>query len=77
MSFALFLAQLNSSTFWDLVYSILSPEWNAEKTCVTRFLLTAVARLSRESICWSLWSMLIWSARIHKYYSTLMPRCYV
>jgi hypothetical protein len=53
----------------DLVYSILSPEWNADKTRVEgRSFLTAVAR-SMESICagrslWrrlDLWRRLIWS----------------
>jgi hypothetical protein len=36
----------------DLVYSILSPEWNADKTRVDKVRYwTAVARLFLESIC--------------------------
>jgi hypothetical protein len=45
----------------DLVYSILSPEWNADKTRVDKVRYwTAVARLFQESICAgrSLWRRL-------------------
>jgi hypothetical protein len=45
----------------DLVYSILSPEWNADKTRVDKVRYwTAVARLFLESICAgrSLWRRL-------------------
>jgi hypothetical protein len=47
----------------DLVYSILSPEWNADKTRVDKVRYwTAVARLFRESICAgrSLWRLDLW-----------------
>jgi hypothetical protein len=47
----------------DLVYSILSPEWNADKTRVDKVRYwTAVARLFLESICAgrSLWRLDLW-----------------
>jgi hypothetical protein len=46
----------------DLVYSILSPEWNADKTRRQGSLLTAVARLFRGiDLCRSeLWRRLIY-----------------
>jgi hypothetical protein len=52
----------------DLVYSILSPEWNADKTRVDKVRWTAVARLFRGiDLCRSewrrldLWRSWIWS----------------
>jgi hypothetical protein len=47
----------------DLVYSILSPEWNADKTRVDRFVIGLQSHAcSTESICAgrSLWRLDLW-----------------